>query len=100
VNPAWSPDGTKIVFSWTRGFAPGNFNIFVMDVVSRQLTQLTNSEGRNENPSWAPDGAHLIYANKRGPNSQLWTMLADGTQKKQLTTVGNNEKPVWAPAIK
>jgi TolB protein len=99
-NPAWSPDGTKIAFSWTRGFAPGNFNIFVMDVASRQLTQLTNSEGRNENPSWAPDGAHLIYANKRGANSQLWTMLADGTQKKQLTTTGNNEKPVWAPAAK
>lgn len=100
VNPSWSPDGTKIAFSWTRGFAPGNFNIFVMDVASRQLTQLTNSEGRNENPSWASDGAHLIYANKRGANSQLWTMLADGTQKKQLTTTGNNEKPVWAPAVK
>jgi TolB protein len=98
VNPSWSPDGTKIAFAWTRGYEPGNFNIFILDVASRQLVQLTNNEGRNENPTWAPDGTHLVYSNKRGSAIQLWTMLADGTQKKQLTTKGNNEKPVWAPA--
>ena len=38
ANPAWSPDGTKIAFAWTRGFEPGNFNIFVMDVATRKLT--------------------------------------------------------------
>lgn len=98
VNPSWSPDGTKIAFAWTRGYEPGNFNIFILDVASRQLVQLTNHEGRNETPGWAPDGAHIVYSNKRGASSQLWTMLADGTQKKQLTNQGSNEKPVWAPA--
>jgi TolB protein len=99
VNPSWSPDGTKIAFAWTRGYEPGNFNIFVMDVASRKLVQLTNNEGRNENPSWAPDGIHIVYANKRGSNSQIWTMLADGTQKKQVTNSGSNEKPVWAASV-
>jgi TolB protein len=97
VNPAWHPDGQKIAFAWTRGFDPGNYNIFIMDVATRAITaQLTHGAGRNENPVWAPDGLHIVYSSKRGRTTQIFTMLADGTQQRQLTTVGNNEKPVWS----
>ena len=98
VNPAWSPDGQHITFAWTRGFEPGNFNIFVMDVASREMVQLTHGQGRNENPSWAPDGVHLVFASKRGRTMQIYTMLADGSGLQQLTTQGNNDKPVWSKA--
>src|SRR5581483_1384920 len=43
TNPSWSPDGDHIAFAWTRGFEPGNYNIFVMDVASQQVTQLTSN---------------------------------------------------------
>ncbi|MGA3026244.1 MAG: translocation protein TolB [Bryobacteraceae bacterium] len=96
VNPSWSPDGQHIAFAWTRGFAPGSYNIFVMDTATRDITQLTHEEGRNENPSWAPDGVHIVYSSRQGRGTEIWTMLANGTGKRQLTTVGNNEKPVWS----
>jgi TolB protein len=95
VNPAWHPDGQHIAFAWTKGFAPGNYNIFVMDVASRNTVQLTHGAGRNENPSWAPDGLHLAFSSNRSGSNQIWTMLADGTQLKQLTTRGRNFNPVW-----
>ena len=98
TNPSWAPDGAHIAFAWTKGFEPGNYNIFAMDVFSRQTVQLTANEGRNENPSWAPDGSHIVYASKRGRSSQLWVMNADGTGKHQLTQSGNNEKPFWVNA--
>lgn len=98
TNPAWNPDGEHIAFAWTRGFEPGNYNIFLMDVTSRQVTQLTANEGRNENPSWAPDGAHILYGSMRGRSSQIWVMNADGTGKHSLTDKGSNEKPVWVNA--
>ena len=60
-NPSWHPDGQHILFSWTRGYAKGDWNVFLMDVASRRYDQLTHSEGRNENPVWAPDGRHLVF---------------------------------------
>jgi TolB protein len=95
-NPCWHPNGQIIAFAWTRGFATGNFNIFVMDVASRNFNQLTYGAGRNENPTWAPDGRRLAFMSTRSGSDQIWTMLADGTQLKQLTTAGKNGTPVWA----
>ena len=94
-NPSWHPGGQIIAYAWTRGYATGNFNIFTMDVATRKYTQLTHGEGRNENPSWAPDGVHLVFMSNRNGSHQIWTMLADGTQARQLTTQGINESPIW-----
>ena len=97
ANPSWHPDGQVIAFAWTRGFAAGAWNIFLMDVASHKvMAQLTQpGQGRNENPSWAPDGKHLVFASTRSGRSQIYSMLADGSQVQQLTTQGRNERPVW-----
>jgi TolB protein len=96
ANPSWHPDGQHIAFCWTRGYDPGNFNIFVMDVATREFVQLTSGAGRNENPSWAPDGRHLVFSSNRSGSTQIWTMLANGTQLRQLTHEGRNGNPVWS----
>jgi TolB protein len=99
ANPSWSTDGHHIAFCWTRGYEPGNFNIFMMDIADKVPVQLTTNSGRNENPWWAPDGVHLVFSSMRGRVTQIYTMLADGTNVRQLTTQGNNLQPVWAKGI-
>ena len=56
---------TYMAFSWTRGYAKGDWNVFTMDFGSGQYVQLTHSDGKNENPVWAPDGRHLVFASTR-----------------------------------
>jgi TolB protein len=94
IDPAWSPNGQLLAFSWRR--PSGNYDIYVMDVATRQLVELTRDAGRNERPSWAPDGRHLVFESTRTGTRQIWTMLADGTQARQLTSEGQNESPNWS----
>ncbi len=95
VDPAWSPNGQLLAFSWRR--PSGNYDLYVMDVASRQLVELTRDAGRNERPSWAADGRHIVFESTRTGTRQIWSMLADGSQPRQLTTEGQNESPNWSP---
>jgi TolB protein len=94
IDPSWSPNGQLLAFSWRR--PSGNYDIYVMDIVSQQLIELTKDAGRNERPSWAPDGRHIVFESTRTGTRQIWSMLADGSQAHQLTTQGQNESPSWS----
>jgi TolB protein len=93
-DPAWSPNGELLAFSWQR--PNGNYDIYAMSIIDHKLVQLTRDESRNERPSWAPDGRHIVFASTRTGNWQIWSMLADGTQARQLTTQGTNQSPNWS----
>jgi TolB protein len=103
ANPAWRADGQMIAFAWTQGFELGGFNIFMMDVAARKPIQLTKDSGVNENPWWAPDNLHIVYSSKRGNSrtnaTQIYTMTADGSNVRKLTSEGNNMQPVWVPGV-
>jgi len=94
IDPAWSPNGQLLAFSWRR--PSGNYDIYIMDVVSHEIREITRDSGRNERPSWAPDGRHIVFESTRSGTRQIWTMLADGSSARQLTTSGHNESPNWS----
>ncbi len=99
VSPSWSPNGQFLLFSWIRHYgpgAPGGDDIYIMDIASKQFVQLTHDGGRNDFPYWSPDGRHIVFQSSRAGSEQIWTMLADGTKPKQLTTTGSNTQPNWS----
>jgi TolB protein len=99
TSPSWSPNGQFLVFAWDRKYgpgAPGNQDIYIMDIASKRWTQLTHDAGRNDFPSWAPDGRHIVFEREINHRSDVWSMLADGTQQQQLTHGGDNYMPNWS----
>ena len=99
VSPNWSPNGQFLTFSWMRKYGPGQpggNDIYLMDIASKQFVQLTHDAGRNDFPCWSPDGRHIVFQSHRAGSDQIWSMLADGTNVKQLTFNGSNSQPNWS----
>src|SRR5262249_45795450 len=56
--------------------------------------------GDNESASWAPNGRHLIFQSSRQGGTQLYTMLADGSEQQVLTAgPGQASSPAWSPRL-
>ncbi|MBV9075700.1 MAG: Tol-Pal system beta propeller repeat protein TolB [Acidobacteria bacterium] len=99
VSPSWSPDGQWLTFAWKRNYGPGipgGQDIYIMYVADKSWSQLTHDAGNNDFPSWSPDGRHIVFQSSRTGQTEIWSMLADGTEQHQLTHSGQNTQPNWS----
>ena len=94
--PAWSPDGSQILFVSNR---EGTEDIFVMDADGNNVRNLTDSPSRDKQASWSPDGQFILFISDRDGRDDLWIMDADGgRQTLLLTTVDvDYDWPWWQP---
>jgi TolB protein len=93
-KPTWSPAPfNEIAYASRTG--PG-YDIKVLDLATSHVRQLTFGEGTNESPAFAPNGRHIAFMSTRSGKSQVFTVASDGKDLKQITRIGNNEKPDWS----
>jgi len=95
AEPSWSPDGGWIAFQWRKSLT-GFFDVYVVEVATGKTFQLTKDGKRNEHPVWAPDGRHIAFVSDRSGTRQIYLMLADGTNQRQISSSGRNTSPAWS----
>jgi Tol biopolymer transport system component len=97
--PAWSPDGSKIVFISTRVPA----GIYTMDANGGNVTFVRSGF----DPSWSPDGTKILFVPDGGECSVgtggLWKMNPDGTNQEFIAcgpsgfAEDSEYDPAWSP---
>ena len=95
TEPAWSPDGSKIVFVHGSTIGEIRRGIFVMNADGSGQTRLkdaplTSSFGM----AWSPDGAKIAFT----AGLAIYLINADGIGLTQLTPPGQlSQSPTWSP---
>ena len=77
-QPAFSPDGKKLVFLSDRG---GPYDLWTMNVDGTDPRQLTHSPGIEFEPAWSPDGRYITYDIDR----DVYIVNSDGSNEHVLT---------------
>jgi tricorn protease len=102
-SPAWSPDGTQIVFASDRG---GQEDLYLLEAeegrkkiheaTQLKVKQLTDSREPEAAPSFAPNGKLIAFVRA----GQLWTMKPDGSEQKPLVATPEVIDYEWSPDSK
>ena len=83
VAPAWSPDGSHIVFAGKN--AMDEWAIYSIDADGSDRRRISPMDGWAFAPRWSPDGRTIAFTQSAGDGAQIFLAHTNGTGVVQLT---------------
>jgi len=84
--PAWSPDGRRLALALSHRGSP---DIYIVNVASGQLTQLTNEPSIETEAAWL-DNSTIVFTSNRSGTPQLYAKtVGDRSAARRLTFEGS-----------
>jgi hypothetical protein len=95
-EPAWTPDGTRLVYTVTRqGEAP---QLYTLRPDGRPAQALTTGPGGNHSPAISANGRSLAFVSTRDGNQEIYLMPVDGGAPRRVTSTGaRDSQPRFLP---
>ena len=98
---AMSPDGKRIVFAsqiQESDLQSIDLNLYIFNIETGEIQQMTVDAGDNVNPTWSPDGRQIAFASNRDGNWEIYRMNVDGSNLVNLTNDAQQDNfPAWSP---
>jgi len=96
LDPAFSPDGSKIAFDSTR---TGGGDIYVMNADGSGVVRLTTDPAGESQPAWSPDGTRIAFTRCGQTACHIWVMTSAGANAHPITNRGGalETDPAWSP---
>jgi hypothetical protein len=101
AGPGWSPDGRHIVYFRVGekdggGPVPPRLSaVWVVDADGQNLHQLSPTALAARSPAWSPDGARILFESPDAGIQDIYTVRADGSDVRRLTTDGISTGATW-----
>ena len=96
-SPAYSPDGSVIVFVFQRD---GTQNLATVDVSGSNYRQLTHFSSGEQvyNPRWSPDGQRIVFGWSMKDGQDVAVISCDGTDLRYLNQGDDDSRhPTFSP---
>ena len=95
-SPAWSPEGSLLLFTSYRGGAGPR--LFVLSSAGGRPFLVSGRAGINTSGSYSPDGRQIVCALSFEGNSEIYLLDARGGSPQRLTNSrGIDTSPAWSP---
>ena len=95
-SPAWSPEGSLLLFtSWRGNNGPG---IWVLSPDQKKPFLVSGRPGLNTSASYSPDGQRVVCTLSIDGNAEVYSLDARGGSPRRLTSHrGIDTSPAWSP---